>query len=264
MCDINTNVSTGIGTTSLASDRKSAEIHAPDSRRLFLKLATGSALGLGIAGATGRTAFAAPVKMPPLPENVMTADEALERLMAGNKRYVSGQSAPLNFAKDRAALVRGQNPYASILSCSDSRVGPEFCFDEQRGDLFVARVAGNYLTTDFVATLEYAAAVLHTPLIMVLGHESCGAVAAAIDAVDKNEQFPGHIQAMASALAPAVRAAKNMPGERFENVVKMNVIRNVDKLKDQAPILSRLVADKKIRVVGGVYSLETGKVNLVA
>jgi carbonic anhydrase len=233
-------------------------------RRSFLRLAAGSALGLGFAGTTGKMASAAKKKMPPLPENVMTADEALERLMVGNQRYVSGQSSPLDFARDRAALVRGQNPYAAILSCSDSRVGPEFCFDEQRGDLFVARVAGNYLTTDFVATLEYAAAVLHTPLIMVLGHESCGAVAAAIDAVEKNEQFPGHIQAMASALAPAVRAAKNIPGERFENVVKMNVIRNVDKLKNQAPILSRLVVDKKIRVVGGVYSLKTGKVDLVA
>ncbi|HEX8873266.1 MAG TPA: carbonic anhydrase [Nitrosospira sp.] len=219
---------------------------------------------MSVAGMAGKSAYAAKMKMPPLPENVISADAALERLMTGNQRYVSGQSTPLDFAKDRAALVRGQNPYAAILSCSDSRVGPEFCFDEQRGDLFVARVAGNYLTTDFVATLEYATAVLHTPLIMVLGHESCGAVAAAIDAVDKHEQFPGHIQAMASALAPAVRAAKNMPGERFENAVRMNVIRNVDKLKNQPPILSRLVREGKIRVVGGVYSLKTGKVDLVA
>jgi carbonic anhydrase len=246
------------------NDQKGGKTQGDSSgRRSFLRLAASSALGLGIAGTAGRRAFAAKMKMPPLPENVITADAALERLMAGNQRYVSSQSSPLDFGRDRAALVRGQNPYAAILSCSDSRVGPEFCFDEQRGDLFVARVAGNYLTTDFVATLEYAAAVLHTPLIMVLGHESCGAVAAAIDAVDKNEQFPGHIQAMASALAPAVRASKNMPGERFDNVVKMNVIRNVDKLKNQPPILSRLVAGKKIRVIGGVYSLKTGKVDLV-
>jgi carbonic anhydrase len=251
--------------TRIEDDRKNEKSHGESSsRRLFLRLAAGSALGVGIAGLDGRTASAAKMKMSPLPENVMTPEEALERLMAGNQRYVSGQSRPLNFDEDRAALVQGQNPYASILSCSDSRVGPEFCFDEQRGDLFVARVAGNYLTTDFVATLEYAAAVLHAPLIMVLGHESCGAVAAAINAVDKNEQFPGHIQAMASALAPAVRAAKTIPGERFENVVKMNVIRNVDKLRNQPPILSRLVSDKKIRIVGGVYSLKTGKVDLVA
>lgn len=245
-------------------DEKNANLHQDSSKRLFLKRVAASALGAGIAGATGRMAFAAKVKMPPLPENVMTPDAALERLVAGNARYVAGQSTPLNFSNDRAALVSGQNPYASILSCSDSRVGPEFCFDEQRGDLFVARVAGNYLTTDFVATLEYAAAVLHTPLIMVLGHESCGAVRAAIDSVDNNTQFPGHIQSMASALGPAVRAAKGMPGERFENVVRMNVIRNVDKLRKQPPILSRLVAKGKVLVVGGVYSLKTGKVDLVA
>lgn len=241
------------------------EVHQrKPGRRAFLKLATTSALTLGVAGAVGGKAFSAKIKPRPLAENVMTPDAALERLMAGNDRYVADQSTPLNFSSDRAALVKGQNPYASILSCSDSRVGPEFCFDEQRGDLFVARVAGNYLTTDFVATLEYAAAVLETPLIMVLGHESCGAVGAAIDAVDKNKQFPGHIQSMASALAPAVRAVKNMPGERYANVVRMNVIRNVEKLKKQPPILSRLVADKKILVVGGVYSLKTGRVDLVA
>ncbi len=245
-------------------DKNNANLHQNSSKRLFLKWVAASALGAGIAGATGRMAFAAKVKMPPLPENVMTPDAALKRLVAGNARYVAGQSTPLNFSNDRAALVSGQNPYASILSCSDSRVGPEFCFDEQRGDLFVARVAGNYLTTDFVATLEYAAAVLHTPLIMVLGHESCGAVRAAIDSVDNHTQFPGHIQSMASALAPAVRAAKGMPGERFENVVRMNVIRNVDKLRKQPPILSPLVAKGKVLVVGGVYSLKTGEVTLVA
>ncbi|MEO8992442.1 MAG: carbonic anhydrase [Nitrosospira sp.] len=245
-------------------DEKNNHIHQDSSKRLFLKLVAASALGAGIAGVTGRKAFAAKIKMQPLPENVMTPDAALERLVAGNARYVAGQSTPLNFSDDRAALVSGQNPYASILSCSDSRVGPEFCFDEQRGDLFVARVAGNYLTTDFVATLEYAAIVLRTPLIMVLGHESCGAVRAAIDSVDNNTQFPGHIQSMASALAPAVRAAKGMPGERIENAVRMNVILNVGKLKKQTPILSRLVAKGKVLVVGGVYSLKTGKVDIVA
>jgi carbonic anhydrase len=245
-------------------DKKNERLQQNSSKRLFLKLAAASALSLGIAGTIGRTAAADKIKPPPLPENVMTAGEALERLMAGNARYVAGQSTPLDFRDDRAALVTGQNPYASILSCSDSRVSPEFCFDEQRGDLFVARVAGNYLTTDFVATLEYAAAILRAPLIMVLGHESCGAVRAAIDAVDNNRQFPGHIQSMASALAPAVRAAKSLPGERFENVVRMNVIRNVDKLRKQPPILSKLVADGKILVVGGVYSLKTGKVDLIA
>lgn len=252
-------------------------------RRSFLKFAAASSLGLGIA-ATARVLAAseetsAPplpefansgvVKIPPLPDNVLTPNAALERLMAGNARYVAGQSTPLNFSLERADLVKGQNPYACILSCSDSRVSPEFCFDEQRGDLFVARVAGNYLTTDFVATLEYAAVILHTPLIMVLGHESCGAIEAAINASDNNEQFPGHIQSIASALAPAVRAVRRVPdyvsvANRYYNIVKMNVILNVKELRNQTPILSRLVEDKKLLVIGGIYSLKTGKVELVA
>ncbi|MBA2660108.1 MAG: carbonic anhydrase [Nitrosospira sp.] len=243
-------------------DQKNEKPEQDPGKRRFLKLATASALALGIAGTAGRTAFAASTKPPPLPENVMTPNEALDRLMEGNKRYVAGQSTPFDFSEDRAALVSGQNPYACILGCSDSRVSPEFCFDEQRGDLFVARVAGNYLTTDFLATLEYATAVLHTPLIMVLGHESCGAVEAAINAFDKNEQFPGHIQTMASALLPAVRAVKGMPGDRYDNAIKMNVVRNVDRLKKQPPLLSKLVADNRLLVVGGVYSLKTGRVDL--
>jgi carbonic anhydrase len=235
----------------------------PAGRRHFLKAATAATLATAFSGVTAGTGLAAKKKIP-LPENVLAPDEALERLMAGNRRYVSGESTPLDFNDERALLVSGQNPYASILSCADSRVSPEFCFDEQRGDLFVARVAGNYLTTDFVATLEYAVAVLHAPLIMVLGHQKCGAVDAAIRAVKKNEQFPGHIQSLASALAPAVRAAEKMPGELFANTVKMNVIRNVEKLRKQPPILSRLVSEHKVLVVGGVYSLETGRVELVA
>ena len=235
------------------------------NRRSFLKAGTASALGLALGGTAVKTAFAAKAKKsPPLPENVMTPDAALERLMEGNGRYVAGESNPLNFAADRAALVTGQNPYATILSCSDSRVSPEFCFDEQRGDLFVARVAGNYLTTDFVATLEYAAVVLHTPLIMVLGHQACGAVRAAINAVDNHEQFPGHIQSIASALAPAVSAAKGLPGDRFDNVVRMNVIRTVEKLRKKPPVLSKLVVNRQLLVVGGVYNLTTGQVDRVA
>lgn len=243
-------------------DEKSENPEQEPSKRRFLKLAAASAFALSVGGTTGRAAFAADTKAPPLPENIMTPHQALDRLMEGNDRYATGKSTPLDFSEERAALVSGQNPYACILSCSDSRVSPEFCFDEQRGDLFVARVAGNYLTTDFVATLEYAAAVLHTPLIMVLGHKSCGAVKAAIDAFDKNKQFPGHIQTLASALLPAIRAVKGMEGDRYDNAIKMNVMLNVDKLKKQPPILSKLVADKKLLVVGGVYSLQTGRVDL--
>lgn len=243
-------------------DKANGIAAASYDRRRFLRTAAAVSFGTALAAAAAGTGFAAK-KKGPLPENIIAPDAALERLMAGNNRYASGQSRPLNFTNERALLVGGQNPYACILSCSDSRVSPEFCFDEQRGDLFVARVAGNYLTTDFVATLEYAVAVLHAPLIMVLGHQGCGAVDAAIKAVQDNEQFPGHIQSLASALAPAVRAAKNMPGELFGNTVKVNVIRTAEKLRKQPPILSRLASEGKILVAGGVYNLETGKVDLV-
>jgi carbonic anhydrase len=249
----------------LRNEQESENLLQTQQRRSFLKLAMTSTLGMGIAS-TGVKVMATSgvVTMPPQPENVLTPEAALERLIAGNERYIAGQSTPLNFSLERAALVKSQNPYACVLSCSDSRVGPEFCFDEQRGDLFVARVAGNYLTMDFVATLEYATFVLHTPLIMVLGHESCGAVQAAIEAADKNEQFPGHIQAIASALAPAVRAVDRKLKNRIDSVVKMNVIQNVQELKKQTPILNKLVEEKKLLIVGGVYSLRTGKVDLVA
>ena len=249
----------------ISCEQESEKNLQTQERRSFLKLVMTSALGVGIASTgTKVMATSGAVTMPPQPENVLTPEAALDRLIAGNERYIAGQSSPLNFSLERAALVGSQNPYACILSCSDSRVGPEFCFDEQRGDLFVARVAGNYLTTDFVATLEYATFVLHTPLIMVLGHESCGAVQAAIEAADNNEQFPGHIQSIASALAPAVRAVDRKSENRTNNVVKMNVIQNVRELKKQTPILNKLVEEKKLLIVGGVYSLRTGKVDLVA
>ncbi len=250
------------------TDQEKAYLQQTKQRRSFLKLAAASAVSLGLATTATKLTAASGVVKTPFPENVLTPSQALERLMEGNERYVAGESSPLNFSLEREELVKGQNPYACILSCSDSRVSPEFCFDEQRGDLFVARVAGNYLTTDFVATLEYSAAILHTPLIMVLGHERCGAVKAAIDASDNDQQFPGHIQSIASALAPAVRAIRKTPEyvavDRYYKVVRMNVILNVKKLRNQAPILSKLVANKKLLVVGGVYNLHSGKVDLVA
>jgi carbonic anhydrase len=237
-------------------------------RRLLLKMLAASPLGLALPASSTASAMSGLVKIPPIPENVLSPEAALERLMKGNERYVTNQSTPLNFKEERLDLVRGQNPFACILSCSDSRVSPEFCFDEQRGDLFVARVAGNYITTDFIATLEYAAAILHVPLIMVLGHESCGAIQAAIDATDNYEQFPGHIQAIATALTPAVRAVRITPdyvgNDRYFNVVKKNVTLNVEELRKQPPILSRLVDTNKLKIVGGVYHLKTGRVELIA
>ncbi len=239
------------------------------SKRSFLKLFAATALGLGmiraeIANASASKSANTSRALPPKPENVLTPDQALERLMQGNERYVSGKSKLLDFHDIQSALIGGQNPYATILGCSDSRASPEHCFDEAQGDLFVARGAGNYLTNDNIATIEYSVAVLNTPLIMVLGHESCGAVKAAMDAVDHHKHFPGHIQLLASAIAPAVRAVSDTSSSRLINVTKMNVIMTVERLRSKTPILDFYHDQKRIRIVGGIYHLDSGKVELIA
>ena len=199
----------------------------------------------------------------PLPENVMTPDAALKRLLDGNKRYVSGKISVRDFNVNRAVLAKGQNPYACILSCADSRVAPELCFDESRGDLFVTRLAGNYASLDILASLEYGAAVLKAPLIMVLGHTDCGAIKAGMKADKENVDFPGHIQTITSELKSAVKEGVKLPGNATDNVAKENVRLNVAKLKESTPILRQLVADKKLMVVGGLYHLDTGKVEFL-
>lgn len=201
---------------------------------------------------------------PPIPKNVMTPDAALRRLMEGNTRYVSGKSAGRNFGDTRIALTRGQNPYASILSCADSRVSPELCFDEGRGDLFVNRLAGNYVSPDILASIEYGAAVLNAPLIMVLGHTECGAIKASIKADKENVNFPGHIQTITTNLRSAVKAGQKNGGDLLAATTLENIKINVAMLKDSSPLLRPLVENKKLIVVGGLYHLGTGNVELVA
>ena len=154
-------------------------------RRSILKLAAAAA-GFAIAP----RAFAANDKTPPKPENILSPDAALDRLMKGNSRYVDGVSKRHDFKHEREALSSGQNPFAAVLSCADSRIAPEYCFDTARGDLFVCRVAGNFASDEMVASLEYAVQVLNTPLIMVLGHDSCGAVDATIKSVKDGTTLP--------------------------------------------------------------------------
>jgi carbonic anhydrase len=146
------------------------------------------------------------------------------------------------------------------LSCADSRIAPELCFDTARGDVFVCRVAGNFANDDIVASLEYAVQVLNTPLIMVLGHGACGAVDATIKSIKDGTTLPGHLPSLVAALRPAVEAVKDKPGDLLANAIRSNVALTVDKLKAAAPILKSFADDKKIRVVGGIYELKTGRV----
>jgi carbonic anhydrase len=231
----------------------------PPGRRRLLGLA---AAGLSLASLT-RPTLAAEPSPPPKPQNVLAPDAALNELMRGNRRYVRGQTRRHDFSSERAALAAGQNPYASILSCADSRIGTEFAFDSFRGDLFVVRIAGNFLNDDNLATFEYGVAVLNIPLLMVLGHSDCGAVTSTIKSIDSNTTLPGHLPSLVSALAPAVKAARGQPGDLLTNAVKANVRLNVERLKTATPILSKAVEEKKLLVVGGYYDLGTGIVSAV-
>lgn len=234
--------------------------HAPIARRGFLKLAATMAAGLAIA----RPALAANAGGPPKPENTLSPDAALDRLMQGNARYVDGLSRRHDFKHEREALSQGQNPFAAVLSCADSRIAPEYCFDTARGDVFVCRVAGNFASDDIVASFEHAVQVLNTPLILVLGHESCGAVGATIKSIKDGTTLPGHLPALVTALAPAVNAGQGAPGDLLANATRRNVMLNVERLKTAAPILKSFVDDKKVRVAGGIYELKSGRINLLS
>ncbi len=183
--------------------------------------------------------------------------------MKGNHRYVEGNMRRHDFSTERPALALGQNPFAGILSCADSRIGPEYAFDTGRGDVFVCRVAGNFANDDTIASFEYAVSALGTPLIFVLGHQACGAVDATIKQIKNGTSFPGHIPSLTKALTPAVQAAGKQPGDLSANAIKENVVLTVQKLQTAGPILSEAVNQKKLRVVGGVYDLHTGKIELV-
>jgi carbonic anhydrase len=229
------------------------------ARRGFLTLSAGAALGL----ATLRQGFSAPAATPPKPENAISPDAALDRLMKGNARYVNGLSRRHDFKHEREALTKGQNPFAGILGCADSRIAPEYAFDAGRGDLFVCRVAGNIANEDAIASFEYAVHVLNTPLLMVLGHKACGAVEAAMQSVKDGTTLPGHLPSLVDGIRPAVKATLDRPGNALDNAIRENVILNVGKVKAAAPIISKLVDEKKIRVVGAVYNLADGRIDLL-
>ena len=235
-------------------------IHRFGPSRRNLLFGAASSMGMLLANAAG----AKEMKAPPKPQNVLSPDASLERLLKGNTRYVEGVSLRHDFKHEREALAGGQNPYAAILSCADSRIAPEYAFDSGRGDLFVCRVAGNFANTETVASLEYAVAVLGAPLILVLGHDSCGAVDAAIKSLKDDTALPGHMPSLVTGLAPAVKAVSQQGGDTLSKAIRQNVVDTIAKLSSATPILSAAVEQRKIRVVGGIYRLENGHVDVVS
>jgi len=236
-----------------------------DLRHPFAPTRRNMLLGAAAAGLFwANSVHAKETKPPPKPENVLSPDASLKRLMEGNQRYIGGLALRHDFKHEREALAGGQNPYAAILSCADSRIAPEYAFDSGRGDLFVCRVAGNFASNEMVASLEYAVAVLGAPLVLVLGHESCGAVDAAIKSLKDGTTLPGQLPSLVTAIAPAVKAVSSQAGDALANATRQNVIDNVAKLKVATPILGAAVEQNKLKVVGGIYRLKDGKVDMVA
>jgi carbonic anhydrase len=232
------------------------------SRRTFVR--TAALTSAGLAGAAwlgglgaGGTSLAQEGPAP-------SPDRALQLLMEGNARYVSGATTGPHRGLDRRAEVASaQHPYATILSCADSRVPPELVFDAGLGDLFVPRVAGNVLNDELLGSIEYGSEHLHSPLIMVLGHERCGAVEATIAALTQGAQFDGHIPSLARAIAPAVESVRTMSGNFLDNAIRANVALVVSQLVGLSPVLAELASHGDIKIVGGYYSLQTGQVGVM-
>jgi len=196
----------------------------------------------------------------------LTPDAVLESLMAGNARFVEGKSSEPEITTRRAAVVQSQHPKAVILSCLDSRVPVELVFDMGIGDLFVGRVAGNVQDSDQLGSMEFATKLAGAKLVMVLGHSRCGAVVGAI-----NKAELGHLTALLAKIRPAAEAVEGFePEERtagnpefVQATIEENVRQTVAGIREQSPVLAGLEKSGDIKIVGGLYDLETGKVTLL-
>jgi len=189
-----------------------------------------------------------------------SSEQTLKDLLAGNERFVSRKSIhPNQSVERRTEVVKGQRPSAVILGCSDSRIPPEIIFDQGIGDLFVIRVAGNIIDDAIMGSMEYAVEHLHVQLIVVLGHQKCGAVEATV----KGGHAPGHIGTLAQAIQPAVEKARSQSGNLVENAIRIHVERMVQELKSAKPILAEAIHKGELQIVGARYDLESGRVEIL-
>lgn len=197
---------------------------------------------------------------PAVPKDI-APEQALQMLIEGNERFVKRKtqnSTNRDITRIRA-VAKNQYPFASILSCADSRVPAEIIFDQGFGDLFMCRVAGNVATPEETGSLEFGTAVLGSKVIMVMGHARCGAVSAAI----KGGEFPGQIGSLIAAIQPALKTASIRTNNQLEEAVKANVLYQVQMLK-KSPVISQLIQENKLKVVGSYYDLDHGVVTLVS
>jgi carbonic anhydrase len=210
---------------------------------------------------------APPGSMPP-PDALttdLTAAQALRRLVEGNERFVRGEGrSPLLRGHSLAELVEGQRPYATILGCSDSRVPPEIIFDADFGDLFVVRVAGNIMSSEIMGTLQYAGTYLHTPLFVVLGHEHCGAVHAALETKFRGTEKRERVQSLLQMILPGLAGVgpELLPEEAMRRAVEANVRWSMHQILETPEAQTR-VAEGRYKLVGAVYELATGRVRFL-
>jgi carbonic anhydrase len=194
-----------------------------------------------------------------------SADQALARLIEGNDRFLRGEARSSAFRRETLAdLAKAQHPYATVLGCSDSRVSPEWIFDTGLGELFVVRVAGNIFSPEIAGTLQYAGAHLATPLFVVLGHEGCGAIAAALATKHEGEQFRSRIQLLLGSIVPGLPDFEPTlsPEELVSRAVESNVRWTVRQILDSPEGQAR-AAEGRMKVVGAVYEIETGRVRFL-
>jgi carbonic anhydrase len=218
-------------------------LNNPWTRRQFVA-------GLAVAGAAGA--------IPAWAQTAHSGEEAVRELMAGNERYIAGKitsfSEDLQILKEKT--VSKQEPFAGVLSCADSRVPVEIIFDQTIGHLFVGRVAGNIVTPEIMASMEYGVAVLGIKAILVMGHSNCGAISAAVHA----KEVPGQISVLYQHLMPGIRDAHG----DVDVAVKSNVAFQTRLLRESSTVIAKAVSQDGLKVVGGVYDLGTGRVTLIA
>ncbi|PMB45085.1 carbonic anhydrase [Fischerella thermalis CCMEE 5205] len=230
-------------------------------RRDFLKWGAFGGMGLVVTASNllWQVEQVQAAELPVTASLSLSPDTALQRLMEGNQRFVQHQPQYPDQSQARLQEVaQAQHPFATILSCADSRVPAEIIFDQGIGDIFDVRIAGNIATPEAIGSIEYAVALLNTPLLMVLGHERCGAVTAAV----QNEPLPGDISTFVKAIKPVVAKVKYQPGNTVDNAVIANVHYQIQRLK-RSPLLSERLQSGKLKIVGGRYDLDTGSVSII-
>lgn len=238
------------------------EARASISRRFLL--AAGAGAALAGAGLGGRPRSARADSLAAVRPNAIAPDEALRRLVDGNARYAVNTARNKDLLASRAAQAAGQYPIAGIVSCADSRVVPELAFDQGPGELFVVRLAGNFVDDYGLASLEYGVASLGVPLIVVLGHSSCGAIAATLKVLKENAVLPGQLPKLVDALKPAVAAAQaRNPADPLDEAIAENVRVNVRRLQEATPVVAEAVQSGRVKIVGGVYDIASGKVAML-